>query len=364
MARITVWGDFKADTVDHLNLSGELQLLLNQSDINIVNFEAPVHSAGKPARKSGPNISQHVDAPQWLEDRGFNVVSLANNHVMDYGLTGLEKTLEGFKSARVIGAGEWDAAYQMTIVDLMGMKIGILAGTHCEFGTLTEKNDEIGCAWCMSPEFESQILNRGGVNYLIVINHGGVEYLDYPLPEWRETYEKWIDMGADAVIASHPHVPQGWEIYKGKPICYSLGNFCFQTGKIAHDHWNESLCCVLSINDGGKIDIEMKPIFYAPSSQYIYTENTEEYSYHLEKINRVLANKNEYENHINEAALSFLPDYYGMFSRSGFLNYSRPLSTLKGIVEHFNKTHVYNSIKCESHRWLIIRAMALKYNLK
>lgn len=50
-----------------------------------------------------------------------------------------------------------------------------------------------------------------GGDYLIVFNHGGVEYMDVPLPEWRDVYRLWIEMGADAVIASHPHVPQGYE---------------------------------------------------------------------------------------------------------------------------------------------------------
>ena len=78
MAQITVWGDFKVNKTDNLNLSGGLQLLLNQSEINILNFEAPVRSNAKAIRKSGPNISQSPDGIKWLEDRGYNLISLAN----------------------------------------------------------------------------------------------------------------------------------------------------------------------------------------------------------------------------------------------------------------------------------------------
>ena len=155
MARITVWGDFKADSVEHLNLSGELQLLLNQSDINIVNFEAPVCSNGKPIKKSGPNICQDIQAPKWLEDRNFNVISLANNHTMDYGNNGIEATLRRFQDSRIIGAGSWDSSYRINIFEVKDKKIGIIAGTHGEFGILTERNTKkMGCAWCMHPEFE------------------------------------------------------------------------------------------------------------------------------------------------------------------------------------------------------------------
>ena len=70
MAQITIWGDFKANDTDHLNLSGELQLLLNKSDINVVNFEGPVRSEGKAAAKSGPNIQQSLDSPRCWRHMG------------------------------------------------------------------------------------------------------------------------------------------------------------------------------------------------------------------------------------------------------------------------------------------------------
>ena len=156
MAQITIWGDFKANDTDHLNLSGELQLLLNKSDINVVNFEGPVRSEGKAAAKSGPNIQQSLDSPRWLEAHGYNVISFANNHIMDFGTEGFQKTKSSFKNALLIGAGTWEEAYRLhTVTADDGLKIGFLAGTHCEFGTLTDKyRDQVGCAWCMHPDFE------------------------------------------------------------------------------------------------------------------------------------------------------------------------------------------------------------------
>ena len=131
MTKITIWGDFKADKVDRLSMSGELTYLLNSSDINLVNFEAPIHSDGKALKKSGPNISQHPDAPTWLDRYGFNVVSLANNHTMDYHQQGMEKTKKAFQKAKVIGCGTWDVAYKLeTVTTKEGMKVGLLACTH------------------------------------------------------------------------------------------------------------------------------------------------------------------------------------------------------------------------------------------
>ncbi len=66
-----------------------------------------------------------------------------------------------------------------------------------------------------------------------------------PLPEWRELYRGFIDFGCDGVIASHPHVPQGWEMYKGKPILYSVGNFVFEKNKAMPYLWYRGLVAQL-----------------------------------------------------------------------------------------------------------------------
>lgn len=168
MARINIFGDFKANNVKHLNLSAELVYLLNTSDINMVNFEAPIKSCGKPLKKSGPNICQDKDSPEWLELRGFNAISMANNHTMDFGEAGLNTTMEFFDKAIVMGVGTWERAYQVNkFVTKDGLTIGVICCTHCEFGTLTQKtwdevNEQKGCAWSMSTEIVKNI-GWGGV---------------------------------------------------------------------------------------------------------------------------------------------------------------------------------------------------------
>lgn len=171
MSRITFWGDFKADFVNHLNLSGELMLLLNNSELNVANFEAPVYTPSSVhIKKSGPNISQNVDAPEWLELRGFNAISLANNHTMDYGDDGLEATRTCFKTASTMGAGLWKEAYKPHIFNLKnGVKVGIICCSHREFGTLSDEwteRDKKGCAWTLNPNIERECkdLLMGGVN--------------------------------------------------------------------------------------------------------------------------------------------------------------------------------------------------------
>lgn len=193
-------------------------------------------------------------------------------------------------------------------------------------------------------------------------SHGGVEFMDVPLPEWRDTYRKLIDMGVDAVIASHPHVPQGIEYYKGKAICYSLGNFCFQKQGVLPSHWNESLCCVMDISDDGNMRMEVIPITYNQESQYIDVNHSQTYTTHQNRLNALLLDDRAYMEELERELNQLYPHYIGLFSRSGFLaNFGKEF--LKGLVEKFDKKHILNNINCESHRWAIARTLKSKFNL-
>ncbi len=370
MTKLTFFGDFKVDSVNFLHLSSELESLLKGSEINVVNFEAPISSDGKPIIKSGPNIYQHPDAPKWLETQGFNAISMANNHALDFGENGLEMALEKFNEATIMGVGSWDEAYKVHIFETSdNKKIGIVCCTHCEFGTLTDKYlCYKGCAWSLSPEIARMIKNsRGEVDTLIVYNHGGMEYMEIPLPEWREIYKMWLDLGADAVIASHPHVPQGSELYNGKPICYSLGNFCFDKKKRKlKPRWNESLCCILDINELNKVDIEIVPIIYDASHHCLKINYSKEFAEHLQSLNDILQDEDKYIQAVNEKVLQMLPRYMGLFSRGGFVTGVFQKEFAKGFAEgimgrgFFRRVHAMNNIQCETHRWAILRAMNLK----
>lgn len=372
MARITIWGDFKVNKVENLNVSDELTMLLSSSDVNVVNFEAPLKSDGKPIRKSGPNICQDINAPEWIEKQGFNIVSLANNHALDFGLEGLEATKAAFKIAKVIGCGTWDNAYRLEVVETSDeLKIGFLACTHCEFGTLTDvtRKSEQGTAWACALDFGKTLQNRGNsCDFLIVIAHCGVEYMEQPLPEWREIYKRWIELGADAVIASHPHVPQGWEIHQGKPICYSLGNFCFdQLGKKdAPINWYNSLCCILDIDKSKGISLTIRPVTYDAEMCYIRDSTSNEFKTYLNRVNTVLAHEEEYMAYVKKYVIQILPHYMNQFSRGGLVHNPFSMGFIKGLVDgflgrvFFKNEHWLNNIQCESHRWTILRALNQK----
>lgn len=373
MSLISFFGDFVAQNVDGLFIDDEIGCILKTSDYNVLNFEAPINISGtKPINKSGPNLCQPSTSSEWVERNGFNVISIANNHAFDYGEDSMEATKNSFKKAKVVGAGEWDEAYHVLEIELDDkVRIGILCLTHREFGTLYDhwdKSHSKGTAWLSHPFVKTLIIeNKKRMDYLFLYIHAGIEYVDYPLPEYRDLYRSFIDCGVDAVVATHPHVPQGWEEWKGKPIFYSLGNFCFQTDHTKRNHWDESLCVTFSLDKNSHLSFVVNYLLYNDGKKCIVLNDNASFASHIEHLCSTLDDPNAYMNEINHACVDLLPQYYGHFSHSGFVNVHSIKSFLKGfydVIKHrpfFNKVHAINNLQCETHCSAIIRGLKNKY---
>ena len=347
--------------------------MLQDATLNVVNFEAPVRNQGKPISKTGPTLFQSEETPVWLETHGFNVISLANNHIMDYGVEGYVKTIELFKNSVLLGAGNWEEAYRIKVIEIESVKIGFLSLTHCEFGTLTDQYDlenHTGAAWICHPDIPSVIVKgKREVDYLFVIAHGGIEFFDMPLPEWRDVYKGFVDLGADAVVGSHPHVVQGWEVYKGSPIFYSLGNFCFQKSnpQAVRPGWNDSLSVVFTIsqNSASGMYYDVHNIHF-DGARLILSHDVE-LKMHIAELNQILQDDRVYIERVNQHCAELLPKYQSSFSLSGYhflpsLKY-RCLKKLMGVLLRRKKSkpvHIINNLRCESHRWAILRAILFK----
>ncbi len=350
--RINIFGDFVAKDYFPDNVSKELQEILGAASINIVNFEAPVHTNGSPSHKSGPSLSQDKKGIDWLEHQGFNMITLANNHMMDYGNNGLVETVRSIQNSIALGAGKWEDAYKPAIVEKEGVRIGFLALTHCEFGTLTDKYDirefvKNGTAWINHPSVDGIIAEtKKVVDYLIILPHAGLEGVEQPLPEWRERYKSFIDIGADAVIASHPHIIQGYEEYKGCPIFYSLGNFYFPWNVMMTNTWQRSLCVTLKIT---KEMLSFDYTFLMFKETSIEIDKSTFAQEHMDRIMDSLKDEKKYISFINDVCLKRLSSYDFVFYLSGMAPWFtiKDIFNLKKVVGRFLKgdiIHALNSI--------------------
>lgn len=360
-------GDFYAANVSGLKISPCLQKMISEADIRICNFEGPVRSdRAEKISKSGPSLAQDPESPSFLEKAGFNVMLLGNNHFMDYGEQAARQSIMSFKNSILAGAGTSTEAYTIQKIQLKNKSIGFMSLVQHEFGVV-EKVDEketFGTAWINSSDVRDIIMQeRQGLDYLLVFPHAGIEHIDAPLPEWRELYKRFIDWGVDCVIASHPHVPQGWELYKGHPIFYSLGNFYFDT-LTGGPWWSRGMAVELFLGDV----VSFKTISTKFFDKIIDIDDSKAAEEHGVYLCSLLKDDEVYNKYIQEKCNLAYDEYiYGLLRSVNGISFNLGLKKaskafVSMLLNKGNKNTLLNIMQCESHRWMFERGIKQKSN--
>ncbi len=214
--------------------------LMSDADIAMVNLENPVTTRGKKVPKPY-NFRMHPRFLRAISDGGIDLVTIANNHVFDYGREGFFDTISYLDSAgiRHVGAGvNREEAHRPVVMEIRGKRIGFLAYYGGGEAPGAGKSSP-GVARREPGLVKADILNLKSVlkaDYIVVNLHWGTEKADTPDLSQQTFARTVIDAGANAVIGHHPHVLQGIETYHSGVIVYSLGNFVF--GGNSRDTYN------------------------------------------------------------------------------------------------------------------------------
>ena len=204
--------------------------VLSQAHIAFGNLESPFTRTGTKFEKKF-NFKVPPEFAPGLIRAGIDVVTLANNHILDYGIEGLESTLAVLDSIGLAycGAGlNRDHAQQPAIIERNGFRIGFLGYslTFPEEFWATRSREGTNYPYNLKRNIE---LTDSLADFVVVTFHWGGEGMNYPKEYQKHFARAAIDYGADLVLGHHPHVLQGLEIYKNRLIAYSLGNFSFSS---------------------------------------------------------------------------------------------------------------------------------------
>ncbi len=212
----------------------ELAGLLAEADLAFVNFEMSVSERGKPMEdKEFTFRGKPGHLPLIADTMGIDAVSLANNHSLDYGMDAFLDTMEHLEEAGIgyAGAGhDLSEASAPWVAEAQGHTIALLAASRVIPVTNWNATDKKpGMLTTYDPANLNAAIEaaKAKYDYVVVFVHWGKEGATEPEDYQVKLARGYVDAGADAVIGSHPHVLQGYEIYQGKPIAYSLGNFIF-----------------------------------------------------------------------------------------------------------------------------------------
>ena len=367
-ANILIVGDIVNTKNKESFIDSDLQKLIKNQDYCVCNFEAPVENSGLKYPKAGPSVFQNKETIEILRESGFDLLLLANNHMYDYGETGLLDTIKLAKTFNldIVGAGEnFKKAYKPLVKEIKGLNICFINACEAQFGVLDDinLNQSSGYAWINHSIIDQLILEyKNKVDKIIICAHAGLENYSIPLIQWKKRYRDLCDLGADCIVASHPHVPQGYEIHNNKPIFFSLGNFYFDTEsfKKTPDH---SFSVILNIT---KDKISFKPVFHHKLNGKVMLTSKEKINISFETLNPLIQNEYEIEKMYIDAYLKITKQMFRSIHNS---YYADTLKTL--IKKTIFKIFTPNKIKIkkqfllqhlnrnETYRWVTITAIEL-----
>ena len=207
--------------------------LIGEADYFAANQEFPFSSRGQQAPDKQYTFRLPESRVSLMNEIGVDLVTLANNHALDFGTDALLDTVSALDQAGIlhVGAGaDSEAARQPAIVDVNGVRVGFIGASRViPVASWTAGASSPGMLTAYDPALLVQTIQetRPLCDYLVVLIHWGVERAEMPVDHQTSLGRQCIDAGADLVVGSHPHVLQGIEYYRGKPIVYSLGNFIF-----------------------------------------------------------------------------------------------------------------------------------------
>ena len=232
---------------------------MRSADIFMLNHEYSISSRGSKLDKYY-TFRANPSRMSILKEMSVDIVSLANNHVYDYGYEAFEDTLRLLDESgiRRVGAGmNLSEAEQVQYFEVNGIKIGVVSASRAEKYVITPeaKENEPGVFWMYDDTRLKEVCQEadGQCDFLIAYVHWGTEDSCYFEEYQQEIAKELVDCGVDAIIGGHPHIVQGMEYIGNVPVLYSLGDFWFN----GSDKY--SMMVQLNIYRNGKCEVDIVP---------------------------------------------------------------------------------------------------------
>jgi poly-gamma-glutamate synthesis protein (capsule biosynthesis protein) len=345
-------------------LSEDLLQLLQQADLRCFDLEVPLTDKDTPIQKHGPKLRAPENTVAGIKAMGINLLTLANNHILDQGQIGLENTLRALDGAGIphFGTGLYPDCAAPYIFEKDGRKVGIYGCTEHEFSVATEKTPGANPFEPLeSPDHVAQLKQQ--CDYVVVLYHGGKEHYRYPSPGLQKTCRKLVEKGADLVLCQHSHCIGCKEEYQSGTIVYGQGNFLFD--RADNDFRNSAI--LVQVNEDFSVT-------YVPL---------------LKNGNGVILAQGEAGKEILEAFYArseeikdpvFLRKTYETFAKNGGLHYLLLLQNINGqsflnrLLNKVTKGGWYrfrlrklagkkqlalkNYLECEAHRELLLQILS------
>lgn len=345
-------------------IGDELKAILDEADCRIFNLEVPLSDVRDPIKKCGPNLAAPAAAIVGYKAMDVDVLTLANNHILDQGECGLLETCRLLRENDIhhLGAGSTpEDAAEPYLFACGGKRIGIYACVDHEFSVVTEDNAGAN-PFDFVKSFDHVSALKEQCDYVIVLHHGGKEHYRYPSPDLQKTCRHFVDKGADLVICQHSHCIGCEEEYNGGTIVYGQGNFLFDHS--SSEYWKTSLLIQLD----EQLNVSYLPLVKADNTVRLADkEQARQIMADFKERSEQIKQPGFVRKHYEEYAKGMLEWYLMILSGTYDSIWAKILNVLKArrllhwlIMRRYGKHDLRvlrNHIECEAHRELLLAAL-------
>jgi poly-gamma-glutamate synthesis protein (capsule biosynthesis protein) len=341
-------------------VESSLAEVLKSADYRIFNLEVPLTDKEHPIPKCGPNLIAGTAAISGIKKLNVNLLTLANNHILDQDVQGLATTLEVLQKVEIayVGAGEnLREACKPYLIEGGVVRIGVYACTEHEFTIATDKSAGAN-PFDPLESLDHIAALKAECDYVIVLYHGGKEHYRYPSPYLQKRCRKMAQKGADLVVCQHSHCIGCYEDHEGTIIVYGQGNFLFDRSE--NEFWKTGLLLQVSINNG--LNVDYFPIIKSGNGVHLATGQE------AEKIMEAFKSRSAeilqegyieelYKQFAQENILLYLQHFAGFNKWLAMIDRRLSNRILKNKYNQKKLSTIQNFIECEAHRELVLAGL-------
>lgn len=375
--QLFIAGDFvPTKSNEKMFINGKLEELVGEninemfetSDFNILNLETPLIKKKTPIEKCGPNLGADVRCINAISKIDNCVLSLANNHIMDHGNIGFDKTISVLNKNNIkwFGVGEnKEKLVKHIILEKDNLKIGLYSCAETEFSIATEESAGANPYDDYQSLLDIKLL-KDKCDFVIVLYHGGKEHYRYPSPLLQERCQHMIDFGVDLVVCQHSHCVGCKEDYNSGNIIYGQGNFLFDHQN--NEYWQTGLLLNIVIEDK-KLKVIEIPIRKVNEVVRLATDDEKKkildgYQIRSENIKQEGFIEQQYNFFASQYIDGYLNTYLGSSFFVRVINRLLNRKLMNFVLSKKNLLAILNHIECEAHRELFIKGLKNKINEK
>ncbi len=274
---------------------GEVLELFKDSDYRIINLEGPVTDAIEPIHKTGPHLRLSPEVIGLIKFAGVDMVTMANNHINDYGDQGVMNTIDNCRNIGIETAGAGSNLKNARCIKYIAennAKIAIINIAENEWNGATDDH-----AGSNPMDIIDNVMSiqeaRMKADFVVLIIHGGHELNTYPSPRMVKQYRFYAKQGASAIISHHSHCISGYEVFEGVPIFFGLGNLIMPI-KPGDKSWTTGMLVQLDFHNDHNIDFRYFPYSFSDKEftlRLLVDEELKSFKEEIHTINSVISDE-------------------------------------------------------------------------